>query len=244
VSKAANQYRIDGTLQTPRGTYQLYLGPASRTFNVTRGEVRYFGTPDLNAGLDIDARNQLRDIRGDNVTVYVHVGGTIQAPVLRLSSDQQPPLSETEIISYLLFGAPTPQAASRGVLGYSAQQGVANLASQLTGQWGSELIADLGVPLDFLEVRPQFGVGGLEATDIALGRRIGDRWVVTLSPRFCWRQQAFTPQNIGGSLEFQMSREWSLLASADPVQVCNLAGAAGFGTQLQLGIDLLWEKRF
>jgi hypothetical protein len=39
-----------------------------------------------------------------------------------------------------------------------------------------------------------------------------------------------------------MSREWSLLASADPVEVCQVS-AAGVG-RLQFGFDLLWEKRF
>ena len=51
---------VDGVLTTGRGTYRLPIGPATREFSVTRGEVRYFGTPDFNAALDIEAAGELR----------------------------------------------------------------------------------------------------------------------------------------------------------------------------------------
>ena len=244
AQKVRDQYRLDGTLQTPRGTYELYLGPTIRkAFTVTRGEVRYFGTPDLNAALDIDARHQLRGQRGEYVIVFVHVGGTILAPELTLSTDVQPPLAEAEIISYLVLGAPNAQATSGDVGRYGLQQSITTLTGQITGSLGSQLLDDLGVPLDFLIVRPQFGARGVEATEIAVGRQIGDRWFVTLNPWIC-RRQSFTLQNLGGSLEFQITRHWSVVASADPVRTCSVSGAAGLGTQLQLGLDVLWERRF
>jgi len=241
VQKEADRYRLDGTLQTPRGTYQLTIGPTIRKqFTVQRGEVRYLGTPDLNATLDIDARHQLRGQRGENVNVFVHVGGTLLAPELKLTSDFQPPLTNEEIISYLVIGAPNVQSGS-DVGRYGVEESISTLAAQVSGQLSSQLMGDLGVPLDYLEIRPQFGVSGVEATEIAVGRQISDRWFVKLNPRIC-SKQSFTAQNIGGSLEFRMSGEWSLLASADPVEVCSVS-AAGVG-RLQLGFDLLWEKRF
>jgi autotransporter translocation and assembly factor TamB len=248
VQKQGKAYRLDGTLSTPRGTYQLYVGPTiRRQFTVTRGEVRYFGTPDLNAALDIDARHQLRGQRGENVVVYVHVGGTMLAPQLKLTSDVQPALTDEEIISYLVIGAPNVQAG-RGVVGYGAQQMFSMFAAQVSGQVSSRVIADLGLPLDYLEIRPQIGVQGSNvpgnssqwyATDVAVGRQISDRWFVTVSPRFC---SGFTLQNIGASLEFRISRAWGLLASADPVDVCRVS-TLGTARQ-QLGLDMLWEWRF
>jgi len=241
VQKEARRYRLDGTLQTPRGTYQLTIGPTIRKpFTVTRGEVRYFGTSDLNAGLDIDARHQLRGQSGENVAVFVHVGGTLLAPVLTLTTDLQPPLTNEEIISYLVIGAPNVQTG-RDVWGYGVEETISSLAAQVSGQLSSQLMGDLGVPLDYLEIRPQFGLSGVEAMEIAVGRQISDRWFVKLNPRIC-SKQANSAQNLGGSLEFRMSREWSILASADPVEVCTVS-SAGVG-RLQLGFDLLWEKRF
>jgi translocation and assembly module TamB len=249
VQKETDRYRLDGTLQTPRGTYQLFVGPTIRKqFTVTRGEVRYFGTPDLNAGLDIDARHQLRGQRGEAVTVFVHMGGTMLEPELRLTSDVQPPLTDEEIISYLVIGAPNVQTG-RSVGRYGVEESFSTLAAQVSGQLSSQLMGDIGIPLDYLEIRPQFGLAGVEtgqsgfrSIDIAIGRQISDRWFVKLNPRVC-SKQAFTAQNLfAGSVEFRMSREWSLLASADPVEVCQVS-AAGVG-RLQIGFDLLWEKRF
>lgn len=248
VAKSGGQYRIDGTLQTPRGTYRLPLGPTiQKEFTVTRGEVRYFGTPDLNAALDIDARHLLRDIRGDPVTVFVNVGGTINSPTLTLTSDIQPALSETEIISYLVFGAPSAQAAGGGgrQVQYGLQQTVSTAAALITGQLGNALISDLGVPLDYFEIRPEFGGAGfqLAGTEIALGRRLGERWFVTLNPRICPRE-TFTVENVGASLEFRMSREWRLSASADPLLSCFTSAAQPSQFRYQFGVDVLWEKRY
>jgi translocation and assembly module TamB len=245
VQKQGDQYRIDGTLSTPRGTYELYvLNTIRKQFTVTRGEVRYLGTPDLNATLDIDARHQLRSQRGENVVVYAHLGGTMLAPELTLTSDVQPPLTEEQIISYLVIGAPNVQAG-RGVV-YGLQETLSTITARVTGQYASRLLADLNVPIDYLEIRPQFGAGqtaqgSQTAVDVAAGLQIGDRWFVTASPRICF-DQAFTLQNVGASLEFRMSHAVGILASADPVEVCRV-GTLGSG-RLQLGLDLLWELRF
>lgn len=248
AQKEADRYRLDGTLQTPRGTYQLYVGPTIRKqFTVTRGEVRYFGTSDLNAGLDIDARHQLRGQRGEAVTVFVHVGGSMLQPELRLTSDVQPPLTDEEIISYLVIGAPNVQSG-RSVGRYGVEESFSTLAAQVSGQLLPQLMGDIGIPLDYLEIRPQFGVQGAGpgqsgwSLDFAIGRQVSDRVFLKLNPRVC-PKQAFSGWNlVAFSAEFRMSREWSLLASADPVEVCQVS-VAGAG-RLQLGFDLLWEKRF
>jgi len=240
VQKRGKEYRLDGTLSTPRGTYQLFVGPTIRKqFTVTRGEVRYFGTPDLNAALDIDARHQLRGQRGENVTVYAHLGGTMLEPELTLTSDVRPVLTDEEIISYLVIGAPNVQAG-RGVVGYGIQESFSNLAAQISGQISSRVMADLGLPLDYLEIRPQFGVRGMEATEVAVGVQISDRWFVSASPRFCRDFSLF--QNVGASLEFRISHAWGVLFSADPVDICRVSA---LGTaRLQLGLDMQWEWRF
>ena len=77
VNKLRARYRMDGTLNTPRGTYSLKVGPVVREFVVQSGTVRYFGTPDLNADLDINATHQLRsaEVGSDDVTVSARIGG-------------------------------------------------------------------------------------------------------------------------------------------------------------------------
>ncbi|MGH9258850.1 MAG: translocation/assembly module TamB domain-containing protein, partial [Acidimicrobiales bacterium] len=102
VSKERDQYRLTGTLQASRGTYRLEVGPVTRQFAVTHGTVRYFGTPDLDAELDISARHVVRVQPtatggvGDTITVVAHIGGTLLVPRLDLVAEERE-LSQTEI---------------------------------------------------------------------------------------------------------------------------------------------------
>jgi len=43
---------------------------------------------------------------GEDVTITVHIRGTIKRPAIELTSSVRPVLTEPEIISYLVFGAP------------------------------------------------------------------------------------------------------------------------------------------
>jgi autotransporter translocation and assembly factor TamB len=243
VGKVGKQYRIDGTLQTPRGTYRLPipLGPGltiSREFTVTRGQVQYYGTPDLNAVLDVDAQHVIRTSRGENVTAFVNIGGTLYVPKLTLTSDIRPAISETEIMSYLLVGAPNFGAVGGG----AGQRVLSEAVGMLSGQLESALISDLGMPLDYLAIRPvaDLSGGGLSGTEIAFGRQVFGNVFFTLSPRLCPGQQVL--KNVGGSLEYRMSVEWRFAVSRDPVGGCELLAGLTTPVPYQLGLDLFWEK--
>jgi hypothetical protein len=252
VNKVRREYGVNGALQTPRGTYRLSPGRslvqlvATRDFSVTRGEVTYLGTPDLNAALDIEARHQVRGVRGEAVTVFVHLGGTVYEPSLTFSSDIRPPISETEVLSYLFFGAPSVEALGRS--GGTAnqrlvQQGLTQFLGVLSGQVEYMLVSDLRVPLDYVEIRPSVVGSGISGTEIALGKRLGERWFVTVSKRVCPQEQVFTPK-LGASLEYRFSNQWLFSLSADPVQSCAPLRTQALSSPYQLGGDLFWEKRF
>ncbi len=256
VSKVADRYRMDGTLETPRGTYRLPLTTSVRSdFTVTRGQLQYFGTPDLNAVVDIDARHVVR--RPDqNVTVNVHIGGTLYTPNLTLTSDIRPPISETEIISYLLFGAPSFQALAEGgrnrELLNTASAAVRSAAAAFSGQLERSLITDLGVPLDFFQIRPGDVLGqGLSGTEIAFGKQVtmfGLPTFWTWSPRICPQQMtgvADLIRELGISAELRLSSQWRLAASRDPVGPCTgLVSPAGSTLRHQLGLDLFWQRTY
>ncbi|MEE8041789.1 MAG: translocation/assembly module TamB domain-containing protein, partial [Pseudomonadales bacterium] len=248
VNKERDEYLLNGTLQSPRGTYRLSLGRSfgsfiTRDFRVTRGQLMYFGTPDLNAGVDIDASHLVRTVRGENITVFVHIGGTLYDPELRFSSDIVPPISETEVLSYLLFGAQSAQAFATegGAQGIGA--GVTELLGALSGQLEYSLITNLGVPLDYFQISPQYAGANFSGTEIALGKRIGEKWFLTVSPRIC--SEAELIRNVGASIEYRFSREWLLSLSGDPVLSCTLGGTStGRFNKYQVGFDIFWEKRY
>jgi translocation and assembly module TamB len=249
VSKRGDQYLVDGEVNALRGTYNLQLGAAlSREFQVEEGTVRYFGTEDLNADINIVALHHLQTARGEEVTVQVDITGTILEPRIALSSSIRPPLSETEIISYMLFGTPSVQAfvgdrsgERRSLFEASAERFV----SALSGQVEDALISRLGVPLDLLRIEPGEAQSGLSGTELLIGKQVslfGHPSFLTASPRLCPRERLVSLERIGISLETRLSPQWGIAGSVDPVRGCEGA-VASTSAPYQIGVDVFWEKR-
>lgn len=253
VNKVRRQYRLDGTLGTPRGTYALKIGPVVREFTVQSGTVRYFGTPDLNADVDIIATHLLRTTEPglEEVAVTARIGGTILVPRLALDTDIRPAIPERDIIGLLLLGR-------LGGGGGSAQDalsvdaGIAYLLGALSSEASRALIADAGVPLDMLELRVPFegrtaaGTRGAAAQVVA-GWALSRKWFVTLNAGICTTDWTFNARNVGASLEYRLSREWRAQASAEPGRICSVSGASeGYLAikRYQFGADLRWEREY
>jgi hypothetical protein len=253
VSKVREQYRNEGTLNTPRGTYRLPLAGSGKDFAVTGGDVQFFGTPDLNAGIDINARHVVRTVRDDNLTVFVNVGGTLYEPILSLTSDKDPPLPEAEIISYLLFGSPSFELGgddrARRQLGAAVTEVVSIGGTALLGEVSTQLeralIADLGVPVDYLQIRSSTALRGISDVQISVGWRIGENTFVTLSPRLCGSEfENPGLDDLYPSVEQRLSRSWRFSFSVDPGTPCGAFGGRLRNPLTQVGTDLFWEKRF
>lgn len=249
VYKEGENYVLSGTLQAPRGTYRLVIGTVlTREFVVTEGTVRYFGTADLNAELNITARHVVHPVRGpgdraDDVPIVAHIGGTLLVPRLRLSVEGQS-LSQTEIMSYLLFGRPAFELGQAGVAGGDALVKSA-AASLLSGELERTLVSDLGVPLDYVEIRPGDPDAPLSGALLAAGWQIGERTFLILNAGFCEGRRLSLSSTLGATLQFRFSPEWRTEASFEPVRACDTrANEASRNAPRQLGFDLLWERRF
>jgi translocation and assembly module TamB len=245
VSKVAREYQPIGTLQAPRGSYTLKIGPVTRDFTVTRGEVRYIGT--LDAELDIEARHTVRSVRGEDIPVIASIEGTLYAPKLRLESTLRPPISETDLVSYLITGYPANEATAIG--GANAiETGLAYLSSALSSELERTLIQDLGVPIDLIEIRPGTATAGsVSPTQLAAGWQLGRKTFLTFNAGFCPDFSQISARNLGAGLEFRFSKEWRLQAAVEPtIQRCG----SGVGIPLdsrnryQIGTDILWEREF
>jgi len=251
VNKVRGNYLLSGTLQAPRGTYRLVVGPVSREFVVTQGTVHYFGTPDLDAELDIEARHVVHPLPsgtggtggvaaaggGVDITVIAHIRGTLLVPRLTLEAERGE-LSQSEIISYLMFGRPSFElAGGQGALA----RGVA--ASLVAGEVERTVVSDLGVPLDYFEFRPGDPSDPLARTQLAAGWQIGNNTFLVLNAGFCRRQQVLVTNTLGASLQFRISPEWRTEASFEPVPNC-LATGSDPQSARQVGLDLFWERRY
>ncbi len=253
ANKARAQYRLDGTLSATRGRYTLAIGPVKRDFQVTRGNVRYFGTPDLNAELDIEAQHVVRTTRNEELPVIAKVGGTLLVPSLHLESTRRPPLSETDLVSYLITGTPASEAAALGQ-GEVVQNAVGAVLAATSSELERALISDLGLPIDMLQIKPgvqqgpqgQTGVGFLS---LSAGWQIGRRTWFTFNAGVCPSALGeFNARNLGVGLEYRFSRSWKVQAVVEPaVRFCGATSAAGnlAGTlRYQLGADFLYAREF
>jgi translocation and assembly module TamB len=247
VEGGASRYRLDGTLRAVRGTYRLVVGPTAKEFRVTRGTVRFFGTPDFNPDLDIVAEHSVHAVQGSDVVVRAIIGGTLLVPRLTLESDQRPPLSETEIVSYLLFGRPSFDLASGAGAPGSEQaifQGaLVGLAGVLSGELEQTLVTDLGIPVDYLAIRPGGGSVGdiFGSARVEAGTQIGERTFLTLNAGLC--QKVRWSQALGASVEYRLAPRWTLEASIEPTaQECRPVGfQIAPPAPYQVGMDLFWQ---
>jgi len=248
VNKVGSNYLLSGSLQAPRGTYRLIVGPVTREFVVNRGTVRYFGTPDLDAELDIEAKHVVHPLPGagqlaTEITVVAHIGGTLLLPRLRLESEGRN-YSQAELLSYLITGKPSFELGG-GQAAFLQNVG----ASLLAGELERTVVSDLGVPLDYFEIRPGDAANPFSGAQVAAGWAIGAKTFLVLNAGFCkgnaGRQARFT-NSLGATLQFRFSPEWRTEASFEPVQNCAFADPNLLNTTLvqQIGFDLFWERRY
>jgi translocation and assembly module TamB len=246
LSKTRQSYTPSGTLEAVRGSYTLKIGPVSRDFTVERGTVRYFG--DLNAALDIRATHVVRAVRGEEIPVIAVIKGTLYAPKITLESTFNPPISETDLVSYLVTGYPANEATRLGQ-GSALETGLSYFSSALSSELERALIQDIGIPLDLIEIRPGVStMGGVSTlTQLAAGWQLGSKTFLTFNAGFCPENLSqFNYTNLGASLEFRFSREWSLQASVEPtLQSCRRDfGIYTTNNPYQIGSDIRWEREF
>jgi len=246
VNKVRNNYVLSGTLQAPRGTYRLQVGPVTREFVVSQGTVRYFGTPDLNAELDISARHVVHPLPGTgnnhDITVIAHIQGTLLVPRLTLESAERD-LSQTELISYLMLGKPTFELGSgEGAIVRNA------FSSLVAGELERTFVSDLGVPLDYFELRPGDPNNPFSGAQVAAGWAIGGKTFLVLNAGFCQQTQnnpgSRLTNLLGASLQYRFSPEWRSEASFEPVRSCSPASTTQPPVSRQVGFDLFWERRY
>ena len=255
LTKLRNLYLVSGTLQAARGTYRLKLGPVTREFVVTQGTVKYFGTPDQDAGLDIEARHVVHPVptpaqrNPEDITVVAHITGSLLVPRVTLEAEKRD-LSQTEIISYLLFGKSSLDlgGSDQGGGGIADQRALLQSAlSVLSGEIEQTIVSG-GVPVDYVEIRPGGGGQGdpLLGWQFAVGRQLGTRTFLVLNAGFCEGRQVGVRNTLGLSLQFRISPEWRTEASFEPVQTCADPSTESQGGTVprQVGLDLFWEKRY
>ena len=100
LNSVTGSVTLDGIVATERGQYD-FLG---KRFNIVRGSATFLGTSDLNPLLQAVAEFEVRQAAQQKLAIRLNIGGTLLRPRLSLESDAQPPIPQTDLISYLAFG--------------------------------------------------------------------------------------------------------------------------------------------
>ncbi|HET7585785.1 MAG TPA: translocation/assembly module TamB domain-containing protein [Gemmatimonadaceae bacterium] len=258
VTRSGDRLALSGTLEANRGTYRLDLGLVQRTFQVDSGSVTFFGEPEINPGLDIWASYTVRQASRQDVRIRAHLGGTLNNIQLSLSSDERIPLSTTEILSYLVFGAPT------FAVGQQNESALRPVATALLPTLGGVLEKALADQLSFFDIfqittgaydseqdltTGQRGRSVLSGSRIGVGKQLGDRTFVTANAGLCSlasnSNQSFTSA-LGLTVEHRLNHGYSVQLSVEPATQALLcrAGQADFATPAQFGVDLFREWSF
>ncbi|MES2176233.1 MAG: translocation/assembly module TamB domain-containing protein [Gemmatimonadota bacterium] len=129
-----------GSVDADRGEYTFL----SKRFQIKRGSALFIGTPDLNPTLQITAEYQVKQATGTATNIRVLIGGTVENPRISLESDAQPPLSQSDLLSYLAFGE-----RSTSLLQFNSTSVTGGQSGNLLSVAGTRLAGvALGVALD------------------------------------------------------------------------------------------------
>jgi len=222
---------------------------------VQTGTLRFFGTSDLNPSLDIRAIHTVRQPRqsanGRDVRVEVAITGTLSRPQLALRNPDNLPLSESDLLSYLVTGEPAigldntrTQVAGLGV------RAVGNLLVNALPPNVLDIVELQTATFDNDPATTNPGYYSLLNTRAILGKQLGSRWFLGLSTGLCFVNPSAFKENLGLQLEYRISALYSAQAAIEPGSSnsrCDRGATPSVQpteTPSQLGFDFFRNWRF
>jgi translocation and assembly module TamB len=153
--------RGTGELRVTRGTYRAY----GQDLAIERGRLIFGGGPIENPGIDLRATRTA----SDGVVAGFEVHGRLQEPILSVFSE--PPMGESQVLSYVMFGRPLQDVSSgEGAL-------ATRLATALEVPGGNLLLRQITPGLGLEEARIE-SEGGLREASLVLGKFLSPRLYV------------------------------------------------------------------
>jgi translocation and assembly module TamB len=258
------QLALEGTLRTERGVYILNLGVVRPSFNIESGEIRFLGDTTFNPELDITAIHRVRQISSTyggrhEIRIGVQLRGTLENPVLNIFSADSLQMSQSDLMSYLVTGAPgfgiggsreNVSTASAILLG-TASSAFSSFATRVSGGFFDWV--QLQTASDQLRVGAPQRYNPLEGAQLGIGKQVNDNTFLSVNTGFCpfLPQGNFNPasvwESLGMRLEHTFGEGYGVSVSREPpfnVLVCSQAIPPGLlPAQSQWGFDLfrIWR---
>lgn len=244
--RRAREILLVGSVAALRGNYNAF----GRQFQVRSGTVDFVGTPGINPALSIEAVHRLRQQGGEPLDIVAELEGTLLTPRISLRSDAAVDISESDLISYLIFGRPSYAlgSAETRMLGDAAiSAGIGAAAGQLSSLLGQQF------GLDFFAITQAqdsgAGLGalsseGLVDTQVELGQYLTENIFLALVLRPLRGIGGSQAQIPGARLEWQFTDLWTFNAYVEDRfgrEGVYTFGEAGLRVNRIFGLELFRE---
>ncbi|HEY2379432.1 MAG TPA: translocation/assembly module TamB domain-containing protein [Gemmatimonadaceae bacterium] len=266
---------LSGTLTADRGTYTLDLAPApvQREFSVQKGTIQFYGgSADFNPYLDITAQHSVKRSGQPDLNIEVHLSGyLIPNPSIDLRSTNEPYLSTSDLVSYLVTGQPT-YALSSGDL--NVVQQVSNVVGPTLSSVAESSLRGVGLGnwFDLITIQSGAAPTALQNSsqqstikDYFFGARLGgekqlsNNLFFNFSAGLCSLNREYLGTNqsalnnfvdaLGGHIEWRFNPQLSVQAGTDPptsALYCrnNYSLGSVVATPRQVGLSVLRTWHF
>ncbi len=198
MNNAKSTFVLDGSVESDRGEYRFQ----GRRFEITHGSAQFVNTPGLNPTLQVTAEYDVQLPTRQAIAIQIVISGTLDQPKIALQSDAEPPIPQTDLLSYLAFGQSTSSLLQQGGNGlttggtgssnivgqgaaFAAREVAAAALGALTEQFSGQAARSLGA--DFFDIQPADvsldASSFLRGTQVEFGKYIQTRTFLQLDVR-------------------------------------------------------------
>lgn len=148
VNRRTGALTLDGVVSTDRGEYEVF----SKRFRLRGGSATFIGTQKIDPILQFTGEYEVKQASQQALKIKILIGGTLMRPRLTLDSDAQPPITQSDLLSYLAFGSESGsllQGGGTSVSGGTAGGGLVGTSAALASKQLFGVV--LGVATDVVE---------------------------------------------------------------------------------------------
>jgi len=221
---------LEGTLSTVGGTYTLDLGLAQREFDVLPGGTVTFTGDAQNPTLDISAQYNVKQYHDRDLGVIVNLRGPLLPyPQIDFSSNADYAISESDLVSYLVTGAPgfelnpSNKEVLAQFIGPTVSALTANSLRQLVGPWVDAFRFELGTGTGQPSGTQSNNVNYtqyLYGATVGVEKQFANKMFLSVNTGLCQLDPNFQSSNplagIGAKVEYRPKPAFSTQVAYDP----------------------------
>ena len=194
VNRAKESLVLDGVLLSERGEYSFL----SKRFDIKHGSATFVNSDEINPTLQVTGGYEVRLPSREAINIQILIGGTMRNPQISLESDAQPPITQSDLLSYLAFGRSSSSllqlegsglGGSNNLVGAGAALASKQLAAVALGVFADQVSGEAARALgaDVFNIAPadvETDVGNfLRGTQIEYGKYIKSHTFISITAR-------------------------------------------------------------